>query len=366
MKNSLNILVFIAICAGFYFFGANFFATILGLCFLIFFHELGHFLAARSLNIEVPVFSVGFGKAIYQKKIGETTYQIAAIPFGGYVKIKGQEDENDKSERSYANLKPIFKIYILVAGAFFNFLLAFIFYIFIGFMGKEVLSPKVGNVLENSAAYGVLLKGDLILQINENEINQWQDIKKYLNKSVSSVKVLRDNNVLSFDIALKMGDGVDDFGRDEKRYMLGISPLGDTHKIYHKGLSSIKYAYDSLIESSMLIAKGLYLIIKQDIDHKNLGGMIMLSDVTSKSIGVSFSTYLLILAAISVNLGVVNLLPIPPLDGGHIFVNLYELLFRHKAPDMIYNALNYVGLFLLISLMFVANLNDVFRYFING
>lgn len=360
----LNIIVFIALCAGFYYFGVNFYATILGLCFLIFFHELGHFLAARSLNIEVPIFSVGFGKAIYQKKIGETTYQIAAIPFGGYVKIKGQEDENDKSDRSYANLKPIFKIYILVAGAFFNFLLAFLFYIMIGFMGREVLSPKIGGILENSASYGILQKGDLVVKINDNNVKEWRDIKKFLDKDKNKVEVLRDGKVLSFEIKLKIGDGVDDFGRNEKRYMLGISATNETIKIYHTGFSSIKYAYDSLIESSTLIAKGLYLIVKQEIDHKNLGGMIMLSDVTSKSIGISFSTYLLILAAISVNLGVINLLPIPPLDGGHIFVNLYELLFRHKAPDMLYTALNYVGLFMLISLMFIANLNDIFRYFI--
>lgn len=149
-------LVLALLIASFWHWGVHFGVTILAISFLIFFHELGHFLVARFFGVKVNTFSIGFGEKIYTKRVGNTDYCLSAIPLGGYVQLKGQDDLDPKLKNydsdSYNVLSPIKRIAILFAGPFFNLLLAFFLYIALGFIGVDKLAPIIGTIQQGSAA----------------------------------------------------------------------------------------------------------------------------------------------------------------------------------------------------------------------
>jgi len=168
---------------------------LLVLSFLVFFHELGHFLAARYFGVKVHVFSIGFGKQLYAKEWMGTTWQFALVPLGGYVKMKGQDDSNpsliEEGNDSYNTKKPWQRIIILFAGPFANFLLAAVLYFTIAMMGATTWAAQVGKVQENSPAFHAgILPNDEILRINDTDITSWEDIGKTIVNTDGALKFL--------------------------------------------------------------------------------------------------------------------------------------------------------------------------------
>lgn len=360
------ILLFAILALGVYFYSASFLVTLLVISFLIFFHELGHFLAAKSLKVKVEIFSIGFGKALFEREFGGTNYRLSALPLGGYVKLKGQDDLNPSAEvfeeGSYTLLHPLQRIYILFAGPFFNIILAFLLYICVGFLGENKLSSQIGQIQENSAAFKAgLQKNDRIVSINGVEIQSFDEISKLVTAEPLNLRVQRGGEILSISLTPQLGKGYNDFMQEIQKPLIGISPSGEVVKVYHSGLQSLSYAYEQSINSSLLIVKGLAKLITGEIDPKNLGGVIMIVDFTSKASQSGIVVLFLITALISINLGILNLLPIPVLDGGHIIFNLYELIFRRKVPARAFEYLSYGGMALLLSLMLYATYNDIVR-----
>ena len=351
------------VAIGLWFYNVHFFATILGLCFLIFFHELGHFAAAKLYGVGVLRFSIGFGSLLYEKSIKGTKYQIAALPLGGFVQIKGQGDEEGENfpGLSYKDLSPLKKLVILFAGPFANLLLAFLLYLGIGFFGFSALSPEVGGFSENSAAKGSLQEGDLIVKINGSSIYAWNDIKPALKTEAMDFVLLRNNEPLELKITPKLQMGLNDFGQERLIPMLGISSTTKiiTVKVPMSGLFS--YATKESMRASTLIIKGLAKLVTGEIHPSNLSGIITMGDITSKAAKIGLSTFCTILALISINLGLLNLLPLPPLDGGHMAATFYELLRGKEAPERLYNGLAYLGMSLLLCLMLYASFNDIAR-----
>lgn len=365
MKN----LIFLALIVGvgIYYYSASFFVTLFVISFLIFFHELGHFLAAKSLKIKVEIFSIGFGKALFEKEMKGTRYRLSALPLGGYVKLKGQDDLNPSLENhekdSYTCLKPLQKIYILFAGPFFNIFLAFLLYIFLGFLGTSKYAPIIGSIAPNSAASKADLRiKDEILKLNNIQITSFDELSKNLKDTENSLVIKRGEKIFELKITPKMSEAYNDFMQKIQKPVIGIAPSGDTITIYHKGFDSLKYAFEESVNASMLIVKGLFKLISGDIAAKNLGGILTMVDITSKASQSSLSLLLIITALISINLGILNLLPIPMLDGGHIVFNLYELCFQRKVPKKAFEYLSYAGLALLLSLMIYATFNDIARF----
>lgn len=337
--------------------------------FLIFFHELGHFLVARFWGVKVEVFSIGFGKKIYSKQIGDTEWSISSIPLGGYVRMKGQDDSDPRAinydDDSYTSKTPWQKITILLAGPFANFLLAFFLYMAIAFMGIPKLLPVVGDLNTSlPASISGMKSSDRIVEVNGNPIKYWEDLSQAINNSQTEVinfTVLRANNYINLEITPTTIDDVNRFGEPIQRKVIGIAPKQEIIYLQYGISDTITYAYNNTIEASLLIVKSVQKLITGAIGSDKVSSVIGITDMISKASTVSLTYLLFLTALISVNLGVLNLLPIPALDGGHIMANLYEWI-RNKAPDEeIMYRITLVGWGFLLSIMLLGVYNDLNR-----
>jgi len=343
--------------------------SILVLSLLIFIHELGHFTAARFFGVHVEVFSIGFGKKLYSKMIGRTQWSISAIPLGGYVKMKGQDDTDptlqSNDSDSYTSKKPWQRIIILFAGPFANFLLAFVLYIAIAFGGIPKLLPSIGEITPSSPAMSAgLQKKDMILSIDNQPVHYWEEVGQIIQSSIKDdllLQIKRDNKILTIIVKPKTISDKNIFGEPISRKVIGIAPLGAIENQYLSVLDSIKYAYNQTIDTSLLLVKGVQKLMTGAVDSSQVGGVITIVDITSQASNAGLSALLFFTALISINLGILNLLPIPALDGGHIMFNLYEMI-RRKAPSQaVLYQLTLGGWMVLFGLMFLGLYNDINR-----
>jgi regulator of sigma E protease len=342
--------------------------SLLVLSFLIFFHELGHFLAARFFGVHVERFSIGFGKVLFSKVVNGTEYALSAIPLGGYVKMKGQDDA-DPTKISYDpdsyNVKPPWqRIVILLGGPFFNFLLAFMLYYAIALLGANALKPVVGMVQPDSPAAEVgLKKGDRIVKINNRPIEIWDDLSETIKASEGPIEILANRNgtILSLTVAPRILETKNMFGETVRRRMVGIAPSGEIVTIHYDLFHAPAYAWKRTIEASKLIVISVEKLIEGVVPAKDMGGVIAIVQVTAKASQHGLVALLALTALISVNLGVLNLLPIPALDGGHIIFTLYEMIFRKPLNEEIVYRLTLGGWALLLTLMAFTIYNDITR-----
>lgn len=346
---------------------------LLVLSFLVFFHELGHFLAARYFGVKVHVFSIGFGKQLYAKEWKGTTWQFALIPLGGYVKMKGQDDSNpalvEDGNDSYNAKKPWQRIIILFAGPFANFILAAVLYFAIAMMGATTWVAQVGKVQENSPAFHAgILANDEILRINDTEIKSWDEISKIIVATEGPLKffIRRDGQIIAKTINPHISDSQNMFNEKIKKRMIGISPSGKAVILELSFYESLIYAYEKTVFASTMIFQGVQKLISGVIPSSEVGGVISIGKVISDASESSIIALFAITALISVNLGVLNLLPIPALDGGHIMFNLYEMITRKKPSDQVFLFLTIMGWVILGSLMLLGIYNDINRIFLNN
>ena len=342
------------------------FVSLLVLSFLIFFHELGHFLAAKVMGVYVKVFSIGFGKKIASFQWKNTEWRIAMIPLGGYVQMKGQEDMDptavSEDDDSYNTKKPWQRIFILLAGPFANFLIAFFLFWAIGLGGPKVLLPVIGEVVKDSPAYMAGLKTkDTVTDINGQKVSTWEEMAKAISRSTGSLNLTieRGQFVQNFTITPQMREAKNDFNETIQRRMIGIGAFGDSKTLEIE--NSLSYAWDKTLWASTLIFGGVQRLISGDVPAKELGGVISIVKITADASSQGWMAVFFFAALISVNLGVLNLFPIPALDGGHIVFNLYEMIFRRPPSEDMLVKLTIGGWALLIGLMFLGLYNDINR-----
>ena len=337
--------------------------------FLIFFHELGHFLAARFFGVHVEVFSIGFGKRLLTKKFGATEWSFSLIPLGGYVRMKGQNDadptQKSYDEDSYNSKTPFQKIIIALAGPLANFLLAFLLYLTVSTIGVPTPLANVGQLIKNSPAVeaGVQLE-DTITNIDGTPIKYWSEIGEHIGQSEQAhqITILREGKYIDITIKPKLLETKNIFGENKKRYLLGISPNPNALENVSYGLDDgFIFAYEQTKHASLYILKSLQKLISGLIPMENLGGVVGIVHSTSQVSQMGLVAVLMFAALISVNLGVVNLLPIPALDGGHIMFHLYELITKKPASDEIMLKLTLIGWGILLSLMLLGVYNDINR-----
>lgn len=335
---------------------------------LIFFHELGHYSAARFFGVYVEVFSIGFGKKLASFRWLNTDWQISAIPLGGYVKMKGQDDldptaiSNDND--SYNSKKPWQRIIILLAGPLANFVLAWVFFYAIALGGPQSLSPIIGNVLKDSPAYTAgLQKGDRVLSINNEKILEWNDLSDKIKSSVGTVTVtIERNHILqTVSITPKITESQNIFKEKIYKPMVGIAPSGMTQRLELDPITALSYASEETYSSSLLIFQSVQKLLTGVVPAKEVGGVVSIVKITADATAYGWMSLLFFSALISVNLGVLNLLPIPALDGGHIMFNVYEIIRRKAPSEAVMTQLTIGGWILLLGLMSLGLYNDITR-----
>ncbi len=335
---------------------------------LIFFHELGHYTAARVFGVYVEVFSIGFGKKIASFTWLNTRWQISAIPLGGYVKMKGQDDLDptalSSDTDSYNSKKPWQRIIILLSGPLANFALAWFFFYALALGGPQTLSPVIGNVLHESPAnIAGLQKGDIVLSINEESITQWNEISEAVKSSagILTFRIERGNTVRILTVNPKISETQNIFKETIQQRMIGIAPSGDTHTLQFTPLTALSYATEETYNSSLLIFQSVQKLLSGIVPAKEVGGVVSIAKITADAAEYGWMSLFFFSALISVNLGVLNLLPIPALDGGHIMFNLYEMIRRKAPSEAVITQLTIGGWVLLLGLMSLGLYNDITR-----
>lgn len=342
--------------------------SLLVLSALIFFHELGHYYAARLMGVYVEVFSIGFGKKIASFHKWGTEWRIAMIPLGGFVKMKGQDDSDptkmSTDDDSYNTKTPAQRIFILLAGPLANFVLAFVLYFFIALGGPNVLSPVIGQVTQDSPAFiAGIESNDTIRSINGVAVESWKDMAEMIASSEGALKIeiLRDGFIEYKMLTPKITETTNMFNEVIQRKMIGIGSAGVTHKLSLGVSETLTYAIDQTIFASTMIFTGVQKLLTGDVPAKELGGVISIVKITSDATDAGWMSVLFFAALISVNLGVLNLLPIPALDGGHIMFNLYEMITRRVPSEAVLINLTIAGWVVLFSLMGLGLFNDITR-----
>jgi regulator of sigma E protease len=352
--------------------GTNIFAFIIVLGVLIFFHEFGHFLIARLFGVGVEKFSLGFGPRLIGRKIGITDYRISMIPLGGYVKMVGEEPDAaiDPAQipLSFTHKHVAKRMLIVAAGPFFNILLALLIFFGIFFIsGTFILKPSVGAVKEGSPAFTAgLRKGDLITAINGAAIISWDEMAEIINASKGKpirVSVRREAGILELSIAPEPVITKNIFGEDIQRYIIGITASGESITREMNLFQALGESFLQTYKVTELMVVIIAKLIKGDISTDTLGGPIMIAQMAGDSAKAGIGSLISFIALISVNLAIINLLPIPILDGGHLLFFLIEAIKRRPVSIKVREVAQQIGLFLLILLMILVFYNDISRIF---
>lgn len=353
------------------------FVIVLGI--LIFIHELGHFIFAKLNGVGVLKFSLGFGPAIIKKRIGETEYMVSVVPLGGYVKMLG-EDPSRKDDgmtpidpaRSFAGKSLKVRAAIVVAGPVFNLLLAILIYMVIAWAGLPMVPPVIGSVLKGSPADASGLKGgDRIVSIQNKPVEAWDDIPAIMEnasaKDTYEIIILRDGTQFAVHVKPVMTKGKNIFGEEVARGMIGITRSGEIVRKKLGFIGGIGYGFTQTWEVIRLTGIGVWKMLDGSIDvRKSLGGPILIAQVSGQTFKAGMMPFFSMIAFISINLFLINLLPIPVLDGGHLLLFGIEGAIGRPLKERARETAQQIGLFLLIVIMLLALYNDIMRLVSGG
>lgn len=330
---------------------------------LVLVHEFGHFITAKMTGMRVDEFAIGFGHKLISKKYGETVYSLRVIPLGGFNDIAGMDpDNNTAGERGFCAKPVLSRMVVILAGATMNFILPivlfFMIYATIG-VEKPSTEPVIGNVIQGMSAEKAGLKeGDRILSVDGLEVSTWKEftdkIKGVAEGQNVSLRYKRGEEISEVTVSPK-------FNKQENRTLVGVQSLA----VYEE--KSVPESFTLAIEHTKKITvfmiESIVRLFKEPEQTENLAGPIGIVQMLGQVAEHGFIPLLNFAALLSINLGIVNLLPVPVLDGGH-FVNLFIEAVRGKPLGS--KAVAYtqrVGIALLLMLMLFATKNDLVRVF---
>jgi len=361
-------------------------------CLMIFPHELGHFIAAKLNDIQVNEFSFGMGPAIWKKKRGETLHSIRLFPVGGYCAMEGEDGQDNEipegkgpsqvvdndgvveavdsslakqlayNPRSFNNKKPWQKIVVLLAGSVMNILTAcIIMSLIVGITGFT--TTKIDQVTEGSPAYKAgIMEGDRILAINDSEIKLWADVSSALNENQDKeaiVKIKRGSEIIETKLTPEKTEVLNKDGTlYGYRYTIGV-----TCKVSHNPLKAIKNGVISTWNITKIMYQSLGQIFTGEVGVEELSGPVGIVKLVSDTSSEGLWYFGFLVAMICVNLAVVNLLPLPALDGGRIIFVIYSWITGKKVSAKVEGIVHAVGLVLLLGLMVFVTWNDIVKLF---
>lgn len=345
-------------------------ATVVVLGILIFVHELGHFLVAKWSGVRVLRFSLGFGPRVFSVMRGETEYCISAIPLGGYVKMLGEDSdeeipEEDK-ERSFPAQSVWKRIGIVLAGPSSNMLFAVIIFALVyAFAGIPQLTTEIGSVNPDSpAAHAGLKPGDRVLSINGETVTEWDQLSNMIQEHGEkplSLKIQRDKATEIVTVTPQVREIKNIFGEPIKRPVIGITASG---KFNVKRVNPLLAGYYSLAQTwnlSKLFLLTVVKLIERVVPLQTLGGPLLIAQMTGQQAQEGILNLIYFTALISINLGILNLLPIPVLDGGHLFFFLIEAILGRPIEMKKIEMAQRIGMVFLIMLMIFVFYNDIMR-----
>ena len=346
---------------------------------VVFIHELGHYSVGRWCGIGVETFSIGMGKQIWGKRDKSgTLWRVAILPIGGYVKFYGDEDPSGKklealdnidNDKNFHNKSVWKKIATTAAGPLFNFILAiFIFSIIFFFRGESLVQPYVGQVVDESPAYNAGLKtGDEIIYADGNEILYFNDLRNYVLENPSSeieLTIIRDGLEETVFLTPEVISSKDRFGNEYSSARIGVIGSQNPEHVELRKYGFISSLFRGTKETYNLSAKiliylGNLIVGRESIDQ--MGGPIKIIQISGEISNYGIIPLLALIAAISVNLGIINLLPIPVLDGGHLLYYSFEVLRGKPLSQKTQEVGMQIGMSLLIALMIFVTFLDISR-----
>ena len=349
---------------------------------VVFVHEYGHYYFARRYGVGVTDFSIGFGKELFgwNDKSG-TRWKVCWVPLGGYVKFFGDRnvfsqadrDEilkkyNEKDREKLFTLKPLYQRSLIVfGGPLANFILAILIFLMINiFVGKDFTPAMISEVTKNSPAQEAgLKKNDIIISIDDKEVKSILDVSKFITLSTSEFidfKVSRYDQPIQIKVKPKFVDTEDNLGNKIKKRMVGIQLSPYKNTVNHQKLGPVKALYYSVNEVyfvTISTLKYLGTIITGKGDSSQLGGPIRIAKISGQVAEFGIVPFLSMMAYISISLGLINLFPIPLLDGGHLMFYGIEKILGRPLTQKTQEGFFRIGMFLLLSLMFFATFNDL-------
>ena len=349
---------------------------------VVFIHEYGHYYFAKKYGVGVTDFSIGFGKEIFGwKDKSGTRWKICWIPLGGYVKFFGdrnvysQSDHeeilkkySEEEQKKLFTLKPLYQRALIVfGGPLANFLLALvIFFSIYTFIGKDFTPAVINEVQEESPAMvGGLKEGDIILEIDGNKVQSIMDVSKFITMSTDDFidfKVKRSYDEFLLKIKPDMVLGEDNLGNSINKRMVGIKLGAYNNEIKHVKLGpaqSLLHAVNEVYYVSISSLKYIGAMIFGKADTSQLGGPIRIAKISGQVAEFGILAFISMMAYISISLGLVNLFPIPMLDGGHLMFYAFEKILGRPLSQKTQEGFFRIGLFLLLSLMFFTTFNDL-------
>lgn len=341
--------------------------TIIVFCLIIAIHEFGHFFVAKLTGVTVHEFSIGMGPNLFSKKAKETTYSLRLIPIGGYVKLEG-EDEDSDDVNAFCNKKPWQRFFILFAGSLMNFVLGFTLFILLFSFSKGIVTNSVGNVIKGSAFHDAgVMPGDVIVKIESDKyksrISSYNDINYFIYRSGDSKTKFtfkRNGEVITKTITPEAIDGYEN-------KMFGFQPLTEKPGLFNV----IKSSFNESIYVVKVVIYSFVDLFTGSVSLSDMSGPVgIVKEIntaaqTKTDYGLWFSllNVMSIAALISINLGVINLLPLPALDGGRILFVLIEMIRRKPIDREKEGYFHFIGFVLLMILMVVITFSDIKKIF---
>jgi len=370
-------------------FSSLLFNFLVALSVVVFVHELGHFLVARWNSVRCEIFSIGFGPELvgFTDKHG-TRWKFSLIPLGGYVKMFGESDianpgseasndEDNKSAQHHMSLEEkaaSFKYKtlgqrsaIVFAGPAVNFLFAIlVFFVLFMFVGRPVTEPVIGEVVPNSAAAEAgIVHGDRILAIDGASVERFEDLQRLVplgNGATMNLSILRGDQIIEIEATPRIVEEEDQFGDVQRRALLGVSSSGETRILVR---SNPFLAMSQAVEQTYIVVESTFVAVGQIISGErgteDLGGPIRIAKFSDQAAKSGLTNFVIFMAILSINLGIINLFPVPLLDGGHLLFYAIEGLRGRPLSDSVQEWGLRFGLVLVLSLMVFVTWNDILQ-----
>ncbi len=321
---------------------------------LIFVHEFGHFITAKACGVKVNEFALGMGPAIFKKQKGETLYALRIFPIGGYCAMEG-EDEDSEHPRAFNNRPAWQRAIVLAAGSLMNLLTCVVLLIIIAFWAGQP-TTTLENIEPGSPAQAAgLLPGDTIVQVDDVKVRSWDDVIQSIGQAESEtiqITVVRDGEEIGITSDLE-------YNKEQKRNMIGISPASERH---------VGSSFAAGIKNTGKMAVMMYDTLRQlftgDVSVKELSGpvgIVYAVNVSAQS-GIMYVVYLA--ALLSLNLAIINMLPLPALDGGRLLFLVIRKITGKRVTDEMEGKIHFIGITLLFMLMIYVTFNDVLRFIV--